>query len=405
MYRFSLRSIPVHQPDRSARCNRRSPVARDEETGNGKLLIKTHGPDTPGRTAHFCLRAGVACLLLMAILALPAAASPGASERPLPAIYILATGGTIAGTAQDSTDLLRYTPGSLGVETLISAVPEIRNFSRVTGEQVCNINSDDITPAIWLNLSHRVNTLLMSPEVDGIVITHGTDTLEETAYFLNLVTTSDKPVVITGSMRPATAISADGPLNLLNAVQLAASPVARGKGVLVSLNGEINGARDTTKTNTQSVDTFRSTDFGRLGYMEDGRPVLYRISARNHTTSSEFDVSGLTALPRVDIVMTYPGMDATAIEAFVRSGTQGMVIDAMGNGEYPKAISPALESAAQNGIPVVISSRTGSGITTASNPMFISADTLSPQKARILLMLALTKTSNHDKIAEMFRKY
>jgi L-asparaginase len=324
---------------------------------------------------------------------------------PLPAVHILATGGTIAGTAPDATDLHRYTPGSLGVETLIASVPEIRNYASVTGEQVCNINSDDITPAIWLNLSRRANTLLASPDVDGIVITHGTDTLEETAYFLNLVTTSDKPVVITGSMRPATAISADGPLNLLNAVQLAASPVARGKGVLISLNGEINGARDTTKTNTQSVDTFRSPDFGRLGFMEEGRPVLYRISARNHTTSSEFNVSGLTTLPRVDIVMTYPGMDAAAIDAFVRSGTQGLIIDAMGNGEYPKAISPALEAAAIKGIPVVISSRTGSGITTVRDPLFISADTLNPQKARILLMLALTKTSDRDRIAEMFGKY
>ncbi|MFA4849845.1 MAG: asparaginase [Methanoregula sp.] len=368
-------------------------------------MTKTHEPKRSGGTAQCCFRAVIACLILLAITVLPAAASPGASETPLPAIHILATGGTIAGTAQDSTDLLRYTPGNLGVETLISAVPEIRDFSRVTGEQVCNINSDDITPAIWLNLSRRVNTLLAAPEVDGIVITHGTDTLEETAYFLNLVTTSDKPVVITGSMRPATAISADGPLNLLNAVQLAGSPMARGKGVLVVLNGEINGARDTTKTHTQSVDTFRSPDFGRLGYMEDGRPVLYRISARNHTTFSEFDVSGQTTLPRVDIVMTYPGMDATAIKAFVQSGTQGIVIDAMGNGEYPKTISPALESAAQKGIPVVISSRAGSGITTAHNPLFIPADTLTPQKARILLMLALTKTSDRDRIAEMFARY
>lgn len=344
-------------------------------------------------------------LIIIGMISIPAAAAALPQDPALPDVYILATGGTIAGTSSNTTDIIHYTPGNLGVDSLISSVPEVHGYAHVTGEQICNINSDDITPAIWLNLSSRINTLLLDPAIDGIVVTHGTDTLEETAYFLNLVIHSEKPVVITGAMRPATAISADGPLNLLNAVQLAGSPNARGAGVLILLNGEINSARETTKMNTGSVETFRSPDFGLLGYMADGQPALYRLPARNHTARSEFNVTGLSTLPRVDIVTVYPGMDATAIDAFVQKGTQGLVIASMGNGEYPAAIYPALRSADARGIPIVISSRTGTGITTARDDHFISADTLSPQKARILLMLALTKTRDRARIANMFRKY
>ncbi|MDD1705006.1 MAG: asparaginase [Methanoregula sp.] len=354
---------------------------------------------TPG------IRAILGGILLAGMLIAPIAASESPQKAPLPNILILATGGTIAGTAQNSTDLLHYIPGNLSVESLIASVPEIQSSASVTGEQVCNINSDDITPEIWLDLARRINARLDSAEIDGIVVTHGTDTLEETAYFLNLVTSGKKPVVITGSMRPSTALSADGPLNLLNAVQLAGSADARGKGVLIALNGEINGARDTTKTSTRSTDSFRSPDFGRLGYMVDGEPMLYRLPARNHTSASEFNVTGRTTLPRVDIVLAYPGMDATAIDAFVREGTDGLVIVSMGNGEYPRVISPVLQSVARKGIPVVISSRTGTGITTSNDGLFISADTLTPQKARILLMLALTETHDRSRIAKMFRTY
>jgi L-asparaginase len=345
-------------------------------------------------------------IMIATVCVLPlVAAADYPPAPPLPDVHILATGGTIAGISPKSTDLIHYQPGNLGIESLIAGVPEVHQYARVTGEQVCNINSDDITPEIWLNLSSRINTLLSDPAVDGIVVTHGTDTLEETAYFLNLAIHSEKPVVITGAMRPATAISADGPLNLIQAVQLAGSRDARGAGVLILLNGEINSARETTKTNTGSVETFRSPDFGLLGYMADGRPALYRMPARAHTFRSEFNVTGLSALPRVDIVTVYPGMDATAIDAFVEKGTKGLVIASMGNGEYPATILPALRSAAERGIPVVISSRTGTGITTAGDDHFISADTLPPQKARILLMLALTGTRDRGRIASMFRTY
>ncbi len=347
-------------------------------------------------------------LLVLAIfigMLFPAVSADISAVQELPRVHILATGGTIAGNANSSTDTVHYRPGEIGVDVLIDSVPEIRQYTRVTGEQVCNINSDDITPAIWLNLSRRINAVLADPGVEGVVVTHGTDTLEETAYFLNLAILSEKSVIITGSMRPATALSADGPMNLLNAVRLAASEDARGKGVLIALNGEINGARDTTKSNTQSVQTFSSPDLGLFGYVKDGKPMIYRTSARKNTLSSEFNLSSLTALPRVDIVMTYPGMDSVAMDAFSGRGSQGIVVAAMGNGEYPAVIQPALEAAALKGIPVVISSRTGSGITSVKDPRFISADTLTPQKARILLMLALTKTNNRDRIAGMFRNY
>ncbi len=327
------------------------------------------------------------------------------SAADLPDIYILATGGTIAGTAENASELGHYQAGNLSVETLIASVPEMSSYARVTGEQICNVNSDEITPDIWLTLANRVNELLKSPDIDGVVITHGTDTLEETAYFLNLAVKSDKPVVITGAMRPATAISADGPLNLLNAVILAGSPDAAGKGVLIQLNGEINGARDTTKTNTEMVETFRSPDFGLLGYMDNGVPKFYRESLKRHTSGTEFDVSGRTSLPKVDIVLLYPGMDRTAIDAFAANKTEGLVVASMGNGGYSESIRPALLDVMNQGIPVVFSSRTGTGVCSPDDPEVIPADTLTPQKARVLLMLALTRTNNRDEIARMFQEY
>jgi len=342
-------------------------------------------------------------LFVLALLSLTVAAAD--VPAPLPRVHILATGGTIAGAAQNSTDLTGYRPGTIGIESLIASVPELSGAAEVTGEQVCNINSDDITPALWLDLAGRANRILALPGTDGIVVTHGTDTLEETAYFLDLTVKSDKPVVVTGAMRPATALSADGPLNLLSAVQLAGSREAKEKGVLVLLNGEINTARDTTKTSTQSTGAFRSPDFGPLGYMVDGRPQIYRLPVQNPTTGPAFNVTGISALPRVDIVATYPGMDAAAIDAFVQAGTEGLIVTGMGNGEYPAAIVPALANASGRGIPVVVASRTGSGITTLHDSRFIAAGTLSPQKARILLMLALTETHDRDQIAEIFTRY
>jgi L-asparaginase len=215
-------------------------------------------------------------------------------------VMILATGGTIAGSGTTSTTTVGYTAATVGIQTLIEAVPDLKKVANVRGEQVFQIASENMDNDYWLKLAKRVNTLIAQTDVDGIVITHGTDTIEETAYFLNLVVKSQKPVVIVGAMRPSTAISADGPINLYNAVILAGSEAAVGKGVLVSLNDQINGARDVTKTNTSTADTFRTPELGFLGYMQDNRPHFYRASTRKKTIDSEFDIMNLDALPARD---------------------------------------------------------------------------------------------------------
>ena len=224
-----------------------------------------------------------------------------ASLYAKPNVVILATGGTIAGSASGATNA-QYDAAQLGVDILIKAVPEIANLANVKGEQVANISSNNMTDEIWLKLAKRVNELLASKDVDGIVITHGTDTLEETAYFLNLVVKSDKPVVLVGAMRSATSMSADGPLNLYNAVSVAASKESIGNGVLVVLNDEINAAREVTKTNTSSVDTFKSRNTGAIGRVYYGKVVYSTKSLKKHTANSVFDVSKLETLPRVDII-------------------------------------------------------------------------------------------------------
>ena len=264
----------------------------------------------------------------------------------------------------------------------------------------------------WLKLAKRINELLAQDDVDGIVITHGTDTIEETAYFLNLVVKSRKPVVIVGAMRPSTAISADGPVNLYNATILAASEAAVGKGVLVVLNDQINGAREVTKTNTANADTFRSWELGFLGYMQDNKPHFYRQSTRRHTADTEFDVSKLDALPAVDIVYGYANMNRTAVDAFVAAGDKGIIHAGVGDGSLARpAVEPALIDARKKGVIIVRSSRVGNGIVARNGEAkdddldFVVSDTLNPQKARILLMLALTKTNNTKEIQRMFYTY
>lgn len=217
-------------------------------------------------------------------------------------IYILATGGTIAGRAASEEATTGYQAGAIGVADLLAAVPEIRRYAEVEGEQIAAIDSKDMREVIWLRLAARCNALLSREDVDGIVITHGTDTMEETAYFLHLTVHSEKPIVLTGAMRPATAMSADGPMNLLQAVRVAADDEAAGKGVLVVFNGTIESARDAVKMHTTSLDTFRSPEMGALGSVQDGEPVFYRSPLRCHTVHSVFSVKGVTALPRVAIL-------------------------------------------------------------------------------------------------------
>ncbi|PKU24342.1 type II asparaginase [Telmatospirillum siberiense] len=335
------------------------------------------------------------------------AREPGA----LPNVTILATGGTIAGTGASSTTTVGYTAAKVGVDALIEAVPELKKVANVKGEQVFQIASENMNNEYWLKLAKRVNTLLAQNDVDGIVITHGTDTIEETAYFLDLVVKSKKPVVIVGAMRPSTAISADGPINLYNAVILAGAEESVGKGVLVCLNDQINAGREVTKTNTSSLDTFRTPELGFLGYIQDNKPHFYRQSTRKNTADTEFDISGLDSLPRVDIVYGYANMDPTALNAFVAAGAKGIIHAGVGDGSLANTVKPALIEARKKGVLIVRSSRVGNGIIARNGEAnddeldFVASDTLNPQKARILLMLALTRTTDSKAIQKIFYTY
>jgi L-asparaginase len=332
-----------------------------------------------------------------------------AADTKLPNVQILGTGGTIAGKAPSNTQMTGYASGVIAVQALIDAVPEMKQYANISGEQITNVSSPSLTIPIWLQMAKRVNELLAAKDVDGIVITHGTSTMEETGYFLNLVLKSEKPVVLVGAMRPASAISADGPVNLLDAVRLAASKEAVGKGVLIALNDEINGARDVTKTNTMAVETFKSPELGFLGYMQNGRPYFYRTSTRRHTARSEFSVDGLTSLPRVDIVYGYVNDDAVHVEAAVAAGAKGIVVAAPGHASLSNALRTALIAAQKKGVVIVKCSRVGNGMVTrvAEDDQydFVVGDNLNVQKARILLMLALTRTDDLRQIQRMFNEY
>src|SRR5262245_9676216 len=336
----------------------------------------------------------------------------------LPLVWVLSTGGTIAGQGASSTSLSEYKSGTLLGEELVKAVPEIRQYSNVKVEQLFNVASPDLTLGNWLTLAKRVNGIFAEdPNVAGIVITHGTNTLEETAYFLNLTIKHDRPVVLVGAQRPATAISSDGPLNLLNAIRTASAPDARGKGVLIVMNDEINGARDVTKTNTYRVETFRSPELGFLGYVDADKVTFYRASTRRHTWNSEFDVSAIQELPKVDIVYSYIEPNTSLLQPLIMSGTKGIVFAGTGAGSVSKterSTLKALLSSTAGSKPVLVrSSRVGNGrvieLVAARQEYdslgIIPADNLNPQKARILLMLALTKTTDVSEIKRMFSEY
>lgn len=349
--------------------------------------------------------------LVATFCALTAITAAQAQTAKLPNVTVLATGGTIAGTGATSTTTVGYTAATVGVQQLINAVPELAKIANVKGEQVFQIASESMTNEHWLTLGKRVNALLAQNDVDGIVITHGTDTMEETAYFLDLVVKSKKPVVLVGAMRPSTALSADGPINLYNAVSIAGSQEAVGKGVLLALNDQIHAARDVTKTNTSTPDSFKTPELGLLGYVQGGKPFFYRASTRKHTTDSEFDIANLTALPQVDIVYGYANMNTVALDAFVAAGAKGIIHAGVGDGSIAARVKPGLVAARKKGTIIVRASRVGQGILARNGEAnddeldFVAADTLSPQKARILLMLALTKTNNTRDIQRMFYTY
>src|SRR5580765_190984 len=270
-------------------------------------------------------------LLLGVVTAHSAVTAQQAATGPLPNVVVLATGGTIAGAAASDVQA-GYTSGQVGVEQLIAAVPQAKKLARLTGEQVSNIGSQDMNDEVWLKLADRVNQVLAKPDVTGVVITHGTDTIEETGFFLNLVTKSKKPVVLTAAMRPSTALSADGPLNFFNAVAVAAHPDAAGRGVLVVVNDWIHGASSLTKTSTTAVQTFLSPLSGLIGTVAYGKAEFNRGPVGRNTSDSEFSLDGVTALPRVDIIMAYENMDGALIDAAVAAGAKGIVIAGVGNG-------------------------------------------------------------------------
>ena len=324
-----------------------------------------------------------------------------------PTIYILATGGTIAGSSE-STLSGDYTSGTATVDQLIASVPEIKELATIKGEQISNIGSQEMNNEVWLKLANRVNELLVKNDVDGVVITHGTDTMEESAYFLNLVVKSKKPIVFVGAMRSGTSISADGPLNIFNAVNVAINPKSWGKGALVVLNDEIHAAREVSKTNTTSVATFASPNSGKIGSVNFGIVNYYMQSTRKHTVDSEFNIKDIKEFPRVDIIYAHTNDTADFVNLAVEKGTKGIILAGMGNGNPYPSVAEALENAAKNGVIVIRSSRTGSGSTSVGGEVddeklgFLSGDNLNPQKARVLLMTALSKTDDKAKIKEYF---
>src|SRR4051812_10281845 len=296
-----------------------------------------------------------------AVLAAPADADAEKSKekKNLPNIKILATGGTIAGAGEAGG--YGYTSGQFKVEDLIKAVPDLNKIAKLSGEQVANIGSQDMNDEVWLKLAKRTNEMLADPSVDGVVITHGTDTMEETAYFLDLVVKSDKPVVLVGSMRPATAIGADGPANLYNGVATAADKGAKGRGVLVVLNDSIHSARNVIKTNTTNVETFASPSRGPAGLVNSGKIQWFEKMDKPHTAQTEFNVKNMKELPRVDIVYAHANMDATMIKAAIAAGAKGIVVAGVGDGNMTKPALDALTQAAKDGIIVIRSTRLPNG--------------------------------------------
>jgi L-asparaginase len=337
-----------------------------------------------------------------------------AGNKDLPLVWVLSTGGTIAGAGASSTNVADYKSGTILGEDLVKAVPEIKQFANVKVQQIINVRSPDVKLENLLTLANGINGIFANdPSVAGVVVTHGTNTLEETAYFLNLTVKHDRPVILVGSMRPSTAISADGPLNLLNAIRTAISSEARGKGVLVVMNDEINGARDVTKTNTYRVETFRSPDFGFLGYVDEDKVSFYRASTKRHTVNSEFDVSGIREFPKVDILYSYVEPNIAMLQGLLANGVKGIVFAGTGAGGLSDLERDAMKkilSYPSGEKPVVVrSNRTGTGRVIARKEYdelgYVAADTLNPQKSRILLMLALTRTSDVNEIRRMFAEY
>lgn len=342
-----------------------------------------------------------------ATAAAPIAAEQKAGKKH---VVVLATGGTIAGAGASALNSASYTAAKVPVEQLLAGLPEVQGIAEVTGEQVFQIASESLTSADLLALGQRVDALLKQPDVDGVVITHGTDTMEETGFFLNLVIPSDKPIVLVGSMRPGTAISADGALNLLNAISVAASDDAKGKGALIVMNDEIHTARDVAKLTNIKTSAF-SSQWGPLGMVVEGKNYWFRDPVKRHTTGSEFSIANITELPAVEIAYSYNNVPPTMVQALGASGVQAIVHAGTGNGSVPNRIVPALKAERAKGTVIVRSSRVPAGfvLRNAEQPDdqndWVVAHDLNPQKARILTAVALTRTHDTKELQRIFWEY
>lgn len=345
-----------------------------------------------------------------AAAAVLAATSAIAHAQALPNVVILATGGTIAGAGASAVNSATYAAAKVPVDKLIAGLPEISKVANVRGEQVFQIASESFTNDNLLVLAKRVSALAKQSDVDGIVITHGTDTLEETAYFLSLVVRTAKPIIVVGSMRPGTSLSADGALNLFDAVNVAASKDAGGKGVLVTMNDEIQSGRDVSKVVNIKTEAFKS-QWGPLGMIVEGRNYWFRTLAKRHTMQSEFNIDEINALPAVDIVYGYGGVPTTAVDALGKSGVKAIIHAGTGNGSVADRIVPTLQKLRGDGVQIIRSSRVSDGfvVRNAEQPDdkydWVVAHDLKPQKARILAMVALTKTNNSKELQRIFWEY
>lgn len=341
-------------------------------------------------------------------MAAPSKETVVATQRQRPLIVLLGTGGTIASSAAAATQLHDYSVTAT-IAAVLAAVPQVRELAQIRCEQIVNIDSHAIDNTVLLMIARRVQAVLQESDVDGVVLTHGTDTLEETAYFLNLTLKSSKPIVIVGAMRPATALSADGPLNLHSAFRLATCPDAYGKGVLVLLNERIMAARYATKTDTTAVDAFRSCEQGSLGQIAGGAVHFFNAPTRLHTLATEFSLAGIGELPQVDIIYDHQGAGVHLYRAAIEAGAKGIVLAATGNGSLSPSARTGAELARRHGVMFVRSSRVGQGvvITSVDDELLglVSANSLNPQKARLLLMLALGKQGNYRVVQRCFDRY
>ena len=325
-----------------------------------------------------------------------------------PKIRIIATGGTIAGVSASATSSA-YGAGQVGIQTLIDAVPQIKELADVSGEQLVNIGSQDMNDAVWLKLAKRINQLL-SGDYDGVLVTHGTDTMEETAYFLSLTVHSDKPVILVGSMRPSTAISADGPANLYNGVAALVDPSSKGHGVMACMNNQLIDAKSLIKTHTTDCATFKGT-YGEMGYVYNGKPYYIFEPTYKHTTRSIFNVDNLEKLPKVGIIYGYANCSTLPIEAFFKADFDGIVLAGVGDGNFYKDVFDVAVQMQESGTQIVRASRVPTGPTCLNGEVndskyhFVAALNLNPQKARVLLQLALTKTRDWQQIQKYFQEY